>query len=81
MKFKILEEDICTVLEFAERTKRRTLNKQTGTYTCYRESGYVTYWLEYKVNGDEYEIVKFYTHRMKIELEAVWNGRKTDSDM
>ena len=25
-----------------------------------------------------YEIYNLYTHRMKIELEAVWNGRKTD---
>ncbi len=28
-----------------------------------------------------YEIVNAYTHRMKIKLEGVWNGRKTDIDL
>jgi Fe-S oxidoreductase len=32
-------------------------------------------------NEQEYEIVNIFTHRMKIEIEAVWNGRKTDADL
>jgi Fe-S oxidoreductase len=78
---KILEEDICNVIEFGETTKRRTFDAQKGTYTCYREIGYITYWVEYRPDGDEYEIVNAYTHRMKIKLEGVWNGRKTDVDL
>ena len=80
-KQKILEEDICKVLELAETSKRRTFNPQKGTYTCYRELGYITYWLEYRLQAEKYEIINVYTHRMKIELEGVWNGRKTDSDL
>jgi len=80
-KLKILEEDICNVIEFCETTKRRTLDPQKGTYSGYRESGYITYWAEYRIHGDDYEVVNVYTHRMKIKLEGVWNGRKTDIDL
>ncbi len=80
-RFKILEEDICNVIELSETSKRRTFNSKKGTYTCYRESGYITYWVEYRIEGNLYEIVNVYTHRMKIKLEGVWNGRKTDIDL
>jgi Fe-S oxidoreductase len=30
--------------------------------------------------GEDYELVNAYAHRMKIELEAVWNGRKVEPD-
>lgn len=78
---KILEEDVCAVIAFGETSKRRTLDLETGTYTSYRELGYITYWVEYRIAEDEYEVVNAYTHRMKIKLEAVWNGRKIDIDL
>lgn len=90
---RILEEDLCEVIRLAEASKRRTFDSQKGTYTCYRELGNITYWVEYRKEsaeyqvdgvcpvGDAYEIVNAYTHRMKIKLEGVWNGRKTDIDL
>lgn len=80
-KLKILEEDVCNVIELGETSKRRTFDPQKDTYTCYRELGYITYWVEYRIEGDTYEVVNVYTHRMKIKLEGVWNGRKTDIDL
>lgn len=80
-KLRILEEDICDVLAFSEASKRRTYNLQKDTYTGYRELGYITVWLEYKLVGKKIQIINVYTHRMKIELEGVWNGRKTDTDL
>lgn len=80
-QFKILEEDICKVLEITENSARRTFNSQKDTYSCYAELGHITYWVEYRLEGEKYEIINVYTHRMKIELEGVWNGRKTDLDM
>ncbi len=80
-KQKILEEDICVVISNAEATGRRTLVTETGHYKAYKEIGYITCWVEYTPVDDGYEIHNVYTHRMKIELEAVWNGRKTDTDM
>lgn len=78
---KILEEDVCRVIELGEDTKRRTFDPERGTYTCYRESGNITFWVEYRKDGEAYEVVNAYTHRMKIKLEGVWNGRKTEVDL
>lgn len=78
---KILEEDVCQVIELGESSKRRTFDPQKGTYTCYRESGHLTFWVEYRKDGEAYEVVNVYSHRMKIKLEGVWNGRKTEIDL
>ena len=80
-RLKILEEDVRRVIGLGEAKNRRTFDPRKGTYTCYRESGHITYWVEYRKSGDEYEIVNAYTHRMKIKLEGVWNGRKTETDL
>jgi len=73
---KILEEDVLGVLDFCERTGRRVYHSERGTYSGYMEVGYTTYWVEYKagLNDGSYELINAYTHRLKIELEAVWNG-------
>ena len=78
---KILVEDISEVLEFSLRTGRRTFDAETEIYTSYKELGAITCWVQYRPAGDTFEIINVYTHRMKIELEAVWNGRKTDLDV
>ena len=78
---KILEEDICHVIEMGELHGRKAFDPKAGTFKCYREIGKITCWVEYKPCGDAYEIINVYTHRMKIELEVVFNGRKTDFDL
>ncbi len=80
-RFRVLEEDVRRVIDLGETKNRRTFDPRKGTYTCYRESGHITYWVEYRKDGDEFEIVNVYTHRMKIKLEGVWNGRKTEADL
>ena len=80
-RLRILEEDVCEVIELGEASKRRIANPERATYTCYRELGNITYWVEYRVLEKEYEVVNVYTHRMKIKLEGMWNGRKTEIDL
>jgi hypothetical protein len=80
-RLRLIEEDLCSVIQFGEETKRRTFDQSKDTYKCYREIGHITCWVEYRRVGDVYVIVNVYTHRMKIELEAVWNGRKTDINL
>ncbi len=80
-RLKIIEDDVCRVLELGERSKRRAYDPAKDTFTCYRESGNVTYWVEYRKDGEEYEVVNVYTHRMKIKLEGMWNGRKAEIDL
>jgi hypothetical protein len=91
-KNRILEEDVIEVLDFCERTGRRVFHPEQGTYSGYREIGYTTYWVEYRAleqgfsnaekntAGGTYELVNAYAHRMKIELESVWNGKKIETD-
>ncbi len=80
-RLKILEEDVCEVIGLGETSKRRTFDSAKGTYTCYRELGNITYWAEYRQAGEDYEVVNVYTHRMRIKLEGVWNGRKVNIDL
>ena len=80
-RLKIIEDDVCRVIELGERSKRRTFDPEKDAFTCYRESGNVTYWVEYRKVGEEYEVVNVYAHRMKIKLEGMWNGRKAEIDL
>lgn len=80
-RLRILEEDICYTLEAGEKYGRRTYVPDADSYKCYREIGYITCWVEYRPAGEAYEILNLYTHRMKIELEAVFNGRKIETDL
>ena len=42
----------------------------------------MTYWLEYeKLSENKFKVHNAYSHRMKIELEEVWDGRKRDDHM
>lgn len=75
---RLLESDLCDVLDVGEQHGRRTVDPENGHYKCYRELGSITCWVEYAVDGDTYTIVNLYTHRMHIELEEVFNGRKTE---
>ncbi len=79
-KERILERDVIGVLDFCERAGRRVYHPDLGTYSGYMELGYTTYWVEYKAESEDgsYELINAYAHRMKIELEAVWNGILVD---
>lgn len=78
---KLVETDIKDVIETSNRLDRRTYDKTKDEFVCYAKLNYVTCWVRYRKSADIYEIVNVYTHRMDIELEAVWNGRKIDTDM
>ena len=78
---KILEEDILTVINFCESRGRSVIDPATGHKFGYQIIGHMTFWAEYSVTDSGYCLFNAYTHRMKIELEEVWNGRKQNHDM
>lgn len=80
-KEKILEDDILDVIDFCERTGRKLIIEQTGHIIGYSEIGHMTCWVEYTAENGAYKIHNAYSHRMKIELEEVWHGRKQEIDM
>ena len=77
----LLEEDIVAAVEFCEDSGRKVVDSATGNFAGYAEIGYCTYWVEYRSVEDGFELINAYSHRMKIQLEEIWNGRKTSSDM
>ncbi len=66
----ILVEDIRQVIEIAERTGGRLLNKHTGHYLASQKLGSVTYWVEYTPQAGAYQIHNAYSHRMEIGEES-----------
>lgn len=80
-RVKILDEDIEAVINFCERTQRKVTDQETGHIFGYCEIGRMTYWAEYSVTNSGYLLHNAYSHRMKIELEEVWHGRKQNNDV
>jgi Fe-S oxidoreductase len=80
---RMLYEDLVEVVAFCERTGRRIRLPDRNTYSGYCEVGRMTYWAEYREGNERgvYDLVNAYAHRMKIELEEVWNGRRTEADL
>jgi Fe-S oxidoreductase len=80
---RILYADLVEVIAFCERTGRRIRLPERDVYSGYREVGLMTYWVEYRKRDEEgaYELVNAYAHRIRIELENVWNGRRTEADL
>jgi len=78
---RLLEEDVCHIIEMGELHGRRAYDPVKESYKCYREIGSITGWVEYKPSDNAFEVLNVYTHRMKIELEVIFNGRKADIDL
>ncbi len=73
----ILMEDVQQVIEHAERTGARFLNRATGHFLASYKPASVTYWVEYTVEsgageGSEHRFVIHgaYSHRMTVETSA-----------
>jgi glutamate synthase (NADPH) small chain len=65
----ILIEDIQQVIEYAERSGKKLLNKNTGRFLAYYKPAAVTYWVEYSPKGEAFAVYKAYSHRMEIGEE------------
>lgn len=81
---RILEEEAAHAVNFCQRHNRTILNQETGTLTGYCIIGHATYWVEYEILDEKaglYRLINAYTHRIRIELEAVWNGIKQETDL
>jgi len=77
----LLETDALAVVEHCEKSGRKTIAPVTGHSFGYMEVGNLTFWVEYRQVEEVFELINAYSHRMKIELEEVWNGSKRDADM
>lgn len=66
----ILIEDIQQVIEYAEHSGKKLLNKKNGRFLAYFKPAAVTYWVEYYPKGEAFEVHMAYSHRMEIQEET-----------
>ncbi len=62
----ILVEDLRQVIEWAERTGSKLVQKKTGHYLAHYRPGTVTYWVEYSADQEGFVIHNAYSHRMEV---------------
>ncbi|MDR1659657.1 MAG: FAD-dependent oxidoreductase [Desulfovibrio sp.] len=62
----VLDSDVRSVIEYAERTGNKLLNTATGHFFAYFKPAYVTYWVEYTSDEHGFTIHDAYCHRLEI---------------
>lgn len=60
-------EDVQRVIEDAERTGSKVLNRHNGHILASYKSAHVTYWVEYTPEGQGFLVHNAYSHRMALE--------------
>jgi hypothetical protein len=66
----ILVEDIQQVIDFAESTGSKLLNRRTHHFLAYNRPASVTYWVEYSPHVDAFVVHNAYSHRMEIVADV-----------
>jgi glutamate synthase (NADPH/NADH) small chain len=71
----ILSEDLQQVIYRAEKTNDKLYLPASDHFIAHYQPSIVTYWVEYAVRGDEFEVFNAYSHRMRI----VKDGNRDES--
>ncbi len=66
----ILNDDIKRVIEHAEKSGAKFVNRSTGHYLAHFTPAKVTYWVEYAPNEGGFTVHNAYSHRMQIIEES-----------
>ena len=62
----ILTDDVKKVIESAEKSGRKLVNKSNGHFLAHHTPAKVTYWVEYSPFEEGFAIYNVYSHRMRI---------------
>lgn len=65
-KRHILDSDIQRVIDFAESSGTRLVNRLNGHFLSHCRPEKVTFWVEYTVGDGEFIIHNAYSHRMVL---------------
>lgn len=68
----ILESDVLKTIEHCESNSQKLLNKEKGLFTGHLQLGPITYWVEYRLSNDGFELINAYSHRMQIKEASEW---------
>lgn len=64
---RLLESDLANVIAYCEETGRKLWNRSAGTFSGHRLVGPLTCWVEYRLVPEGFELIRAYSHRMRIE--------------
>lgn len=78
---RILEEDAAAAVAYCEQSGRTVIDSETGCKTGYAVIGRLTYWVTYYREGERLRLKNAYVHRMSINLEETWNGKRVGNDL
>ncbi|MDD2736901.1 MAG: hypothetical protein PHF56_23455 [Desulfuromonadaceae bacterium] len=76
----IREEDLRTVISFAENGRQFHTHDAAGHRLAYFTPSKVTYWVEYQPEGEGFRIHNAYSHRMKIHQGFNMPSKKTAAE-
>jgi len=76
----IREEDLRSVITYAESGRQFHRHLATGHRLAYFTPSKVTYWVEYGAEGDGYRIYGAYSHRMKIHQGFNMPSKKASAE-
>lgn len=65
----ILDDDVRQVIDYAEKSGRKLLNRSNGHFLAHHAPSKVTYWVEYSAKDDGFEVHGAYSHRMQVVEE------------
>ena len=63
----IHEENLQRAIHYAETTGAKFVNPSTGRCLASHRPDRVTYWVEYSLAGERYQIHSAYSHRMEMK--------------
>ena len=63
----ILREDLQKVIHHAESTGEKFINPSTGRSLAFLRPTRVTFWVEYSLAGEGYQVHGAYCHRMEMK--------------
>jgi len=63
----LLEEDVQTVIEQAEKTGQIIFDSQDNLYIAHQRLSLLTYWVKYRRVSGGYELADVYAHRLRIK--------------
>ncbi len=63
-------EAVEEVIRHAEATGKKFIDPSTGRSLAFLRPGRVTYWVEYSVAGDGFQVHSAYSHRMEMKRGA-----------
>ncbi len=66
----ILDDDLRTVIDHAQKSGRKLLNKSNGHFLAHHTPAKVTYWVEFSPFEDGFAIHNAYSHRMQVVEET-----------